>query len=58
MAGVSLHMQLTLTSQLHGSVSQKEQFFVTDQTPSTDVMIEKYFFLPEKHVLITYAFYL
>jgi hypothetical protein len=29
-----LHMQWPLTSQLHGSVSQREQlYFVTDQTP-------------------------
>jgi hypothetical protein len=36
MSGISLHMQWPLTSQLHGSVSQREQlfFFVTDQTPS------------------------
>jgi hypothetical protein len=36
MTGNSLHMQWPLTSQLHGSVSQREQlfcFFVTDQTP-------------------------
>jgi hypothetical protein len=34
MTGISLHMQWPLTSQLHGSVSQREQlFFITDQTP-------------------------
>jgi hypothetical protein len=35
MSGISLHMQWPLTSQLHGSVSQREQlvFFVTDQNP-------------------------
>jgi hypothetical protein len=36
MTGISLHMQWPLTSQPHGSVSQREQlfcFFVTDQTP-------------------------
>jgi hypothetical protein len=35
MTGISLHMQWPLTSQSHGTVSQKEQlfFFVTDQTP-------------------------
>jgi hypothetical protein len=35
MTSISLHIQWPLTSQLHGSVSQREQlfFFVTDQTP-------------------------
>jgi hypothetical protein len=35
MTGISLHMHWPLTSQLHGSVSQREQLFfsVTDQTP-------------------------
>jgi hypothetical protein len=35
MTGISLHMQWPLTSQSHGSVSQREQldFFVMDQTP-------------------------
>jgi hypothetical protein len=35
MTGISLHMQWPLTSQLHGSVSHREQlfFFITDQTP-------------------------
>jgi hypothetical protein len=34
MTVISLHMQWPLTSQWHGSVSQREQFvFVTDQTP-------------------------
>jgi hypothetical protein len=33
MTGISFHMQWLLTSQLHGSVSQREQLvFVTDQT--------------------------
>jgi hypothetical protein len=36
MTGISLHIQWPLTSQLHGSISQREQlfFFVTDLTPS------------------------
>jgi hypothetical protein len=33
MTGNSLHMQWPLTSQSHGSVSQREQFFIMDQTP-------------------------
>jgi hypothetical protein len=33
MTGNSLHMQWPLTSQLHGSFSQREHFFVMDQTP-------------------------
>jgi hypothetical protein len=34
MTGNSLHMQWPLTSQLHGSVSEENNwFFVTDQTP-------------------------
>jgi hypothetical protein len=34
MTGISLHIQWPLTSQLQGSVSQREQlFFVTEQTP-------------------------
>jgi hypothetical protein len=34
MTGISLHMQWHLTSQLDGSVSQREQLiFVMDQTP-------------------------
>jgi hypothetical protein len=39
MTGISLHMQWPLTSQLHGSVPQREQFFVTDQAPSPDHLI-------------------
>jgi hypothetical protein len=39
MTGISLHMHWPLTSQLHGSVSQREQlfFFVTDQTPRPQI---------------------
>jgi hypothetical protein len=35
MTGISLHMQWPLTSQLRGSVSQREQlfFYVMDQNP-------------------------
>jgi hypothetical protein len=34
MAGISLHMQWPLTSQLHGSfLKESTLFFVTDQTP-------------------------
>jgi hypothetical protein len=33
MTGISLQMQWPLTYQSHASVSQREPFFVTDQTP-------------------------
>jgi hypothetical protein len=50
MTGISLHMQWPLTSQLHGSVSQREQlfFFVTDQTPrpKQPASLIQFFMLP------------
>jgi hypothetical protein len=33
MTSISLQMQWPLTSQLHGCFSQREQFFITEQTP-------------------------
>jgi hypothetical protein len=46
MTGISLLMQWPLTSQLHGSVSQREQlFFFTDQTPRMLVDTWKWFIL-------------
>jgi hypothetical protein len=42
MTVISLHMQWPLTSQLHGSFSQREQLvFVTDQTPRPSLFMDK-----------------
>jgi hypothetical protein len=40
MTGISLHMQWPLTSQLHGSVSQREQLFFRYGSNSTPTYLK------------------